>query len=157
MGEFGEDVGGGRRDDERVGGLSSIDVLNGRGSVAGVGAFGSPEAGDDFVAGESGEGERRDELLRGRGHHHMHVEGVLLQIANQFRGLVGSDAAGDANRDLHEYRVQGTGCRVQALWCGRWLNRACAHCLPESAYKANFGISAPSTSGRTVGASSAFT
>ncbi len=72
-----------------------------------------PEAGNDLVASEGGEGERRDELLRGRSHHDVHVEGVLLQIANQLRGFVGSDAAGDADCDLHEYRVQGGGCGVQ--------------------------------------------
>ena len=57
-----------------------------------------PQAGDDFVSGERGEGERLDELLRRLGHDHVNIERLLLQGAHQLRCLVSGDAAGDPNR-----------------------------------------------------------
>jgi hypothetical protein len=38
---------------------------------------------------------------------------MLLQVAHQVRGFVRSDAARNADCDLHEYRLQGTERRVQ--------------------------------------------
>jgi len=94
-----------------------VDVLDGGSGVSLVGILGSPEAGNDFVSGQGGEGERRDEVLRGPGHDHVHVECMLLQFAHQFRGFIRSDAASDADCDLHELRVQRRGCGVQGYRC----------------------------------------
>ena len=80
--EFREDIGGGRSDDEQVGGLRGVDVLDGGVEVA-VGGFGrGPEAGDDLVSGERGEGERLDELHGRLSHNYMDIECVLLQRAD---------------------------------------------------------------------------
>ena len=99
--EFREDVGGGRCDDEQVGGLRGVDVLDGGVEVA-VGGFGrGPEAGDDLLSGERGEGERLDELPGCLGHDYVDIERVLLERTDQFCRLVSGDSAGDADCDLH--------------------------------------------------------
>ena len=67
--------------------------------LAGVGFV--PQAGDDFVAGERGEGERLHEAARGLGHHHVDIERLALQRAHQFRRFVRGNSAGDADRDSH--------------------------------------------------------
>ena len=70
-------------------------------TLAGRGILGAEHFGDDFFAGERGEGERRDEFVRRARHHHLHVEIFLLQAAHQFRGFVSCHSAGDAKRDFH--------------------------------------------------------
>jgi hypothetical protein len=40
---------------------------------------------------------------------------VLLQVADQLRGFIGGNAAGNADRDLHGYRVQEAGSREPGL------------------------------------------
>src|ERR1019366_6451980 len=56
----------------------------------------APHGGDDLVAGERREGERLDKLLRGAGHDDAHLGAVLLEFADEFGCLVGSDPAADA-------------------------------------------------------------
>ena len=102
VGEFCNDVGGRGRDDERVGGLGSVDVLDGRSRISRIRSFRRPETGNDFVSGESGKGEWLDEVLGRLGHHDVDVERLLLQVAHQFRRFVRRDAARNADRDLHE-------------------------------------------------------
>ena len=51
--------------------------------------------GEHFAAGEGREGQRADELLRRRGHHHLDLVALLHQQARQFRGLISCDAAAD--------------------------------------------------------------
>ena len=107
--KFSEDTGRGRRDDQGVGRLRGIDVFDGGVEII-VGRFGrGPQAGDDFVSGERGEGERLNELFRRLGHDHVNIESMLLQGADQLCCLVGGDAAGDANRDLHISNITGLG------------------------------------------------
>ena len=65
-----------------------------------------PKAGDDFVAGERGEGERLDEAAGGLGHDDVDFEGLALQGAHQFCRLVRSNSAGDADRDSHGLIVE---------------------------------------------------
>ena len=96
-----EDIGGGGRDEQKIDALRDGDVLDGAFDVGGRGVVGAEHFGDDFLAGERGEGERSDEFLGGAGHHDLHVELFLLQAADEFRGFVGSDSAGDAQSDLH--------------------------------------------------------
>ncbi len=60
-----------------------------------------PQAGDHLVPGERGKGKRLHKLLRRRGHHHVHFDGLALQRAHQFRRLVRGDSAGDAHRHSH--------------------------------------------------------
>ncbi len=64
-------------------------------------AIAVPQPGNDTVTGKAGERQRSDELLRRRRHRDMHIERVLLQGAYQLRCFIGSNAAGDANHDLH--------------------------------------------------------
>ena len=144
MRKFGKNVGGCRRNDQRIRALRSVDVFDGRSRIARVGAFRRPQAGNDFVSGKSGESEWLDEVLRRLGHHHVNVERLLLQIAHQFRRFVCSDAARNPDRDLHE----------PILRCGQEH-----HYLKNEAdsYGANFGISGASISGFTTGTSSVLT
>ena len=75
-----------------------------------VGDAAVPHVGEDRLAGQRLHGRRRDEAAGGLGHHHLHVGAVLDQQAHEFGGLVGGDAAGDAEHDppvarlCHEFR-----------------------------------------------------
>ena len=104
--KFGQDVGGGRRDHQRLGPLRLADVLDG----GIVGAFGGagliPQAGDDLVAGERGKGERLHKLRGRLGHHHVHFERLALQFAHQFRRLVRGDPARYAYGYSHSLIVE---------------------------------------------------
>ncbi len=100
MGEAGQKIGRRRRDDEEFSRLRLGDVLNRRVEV-GLCVLRAPQAGDDLVPGKRGEGERLHEA-RGRCcHHDVNVQRLGLKRAYQFRRLVGSDSAGDTDRDLH--------------------------------------------------------
>ncbi len=126
--EVREDVGGGRRDEKQVDALRHGDVLDGALDVRGrVGALGAEHFGDYFFAGERGEGERRNEFLRGAGHHDLHVELFLLQAADELRGLVGSDSARDSESDFHggleEAPSAAAGARTSAIHSERYLRR----------------------------------
>ena len=76
------------------------------------GALDGEQVGEDLAAGERGEGERADELLRGRGHHDLHLVALLHQQARQFRGFVSRDAAADAEDDVHTGLENGFGQRI---------------------------------------------
>src|SRR5690348_15984254 len=60
------------------------------------------KSGDDFLARQSGESERSDELLSAAGHDNLNVELFLLKAAHQFRGLICSDSARDSESDAHQ-------------------------------------------------------
>lgn len=109
VGEFGEDVGRGGRDDEGGRGLGLPYVLDaavlGAGHLAGAlrsGVF-APERGDDLVAGDGGEGEGADELLGGARHDDVGVEAGVLELADDLDGLVGGDASGDGDGDFESF------------------------------------------------------
>jgi hypothetical protein len=61
----------------------------------------SKKIGDHFLSAESGEGKRRDELTRGARHHYLDGVALGLQSANEFRGLVSRNSAGNAEGDAH--------------------------------------------------------
>ena len=114
VGELGQDVGRGGGDDQRVGPLRLADVLDavlfGGGFVGAVpGARVVPQAGDDLVAGERGEGERLDESRGRPGHDHMDLKSLALQGAHQFRRFIRGNSAGDAHGDSHGSIVAGFG------------------------------------------------
>jgi hypothetical protein len=93
--EFGEDVGGGWRDEQQVRSLRHGDVFDGAfqiGFAAGLGE----EIGDDFLAAQSGERKRGDEFAGAASHHDLDGEGVLLEAADEFRGFVSRHSAGYA-------------------------------------------------------------
>ena len=79
--EFGDDVCGGRSNEQEIGALRHRNVLDGALEVGGASGGIAEEVGDDFLAGERGEGKRRDKLARGASHHHLHGETVLLKPA----------------------------------------------------------------------------
>ena len=56
---------------------------------------------DNFLSGKRGEGEGTHKFLRGLGHDDLHADAAVLQKADDFGGLISSDAAGDAEGDLH--------------------------------------------------------
>ena len=57
--------------------------------------------GDDAAARDRFERDRADEPRRGVRHHGHDLVAALLQPARDLDGLVGADAAGDAERDQH--------------------------------------------------------
>ena len=97
--QFRNDVGSCGGDDQGVDTLGDGDVLDGAFDVGG--RFSSKQAGDDFLPGQSGEGERRNELLRAARHHHLNFDLLLLQPPDQFGRLVGRYSSGNAERDAH--------------------------------------------------------
>ena len=76
------------------------------------GAFDGEQVGEHLAAGERGERQRPDELLRRRGHHDLHLVPLLHQQARQFRGLVSCDSAADPEDDLHRVLQNGFGHRL---------------------------------------------
>ena len=69
--------------------------------------FRSEQVGDDFFSGESGEGERTNELLGGAGHDDLHADAAVLEQADDLRRLVGCNATGDAESDFHSRKSSG--------------------------------------------------
>jgi len=117
--KFGQNVGCGGSHYERVGPLRFSDVID---AVLLGGIFRAPifpKAGDHFVPGERGKGERLDEFLRRCRHHHVHFHRLALQGAHQFGRFVRGDASGDAHGDSHDVdcsagdRWQVSGFRCQ--------------------------------------------
>ncbi len=98
VGQLGDQVGRGRRDHQQLVLLGHGDVLDG--------ALDGEQIGEHLAAGERGEGQRPDELLRGRGHDGLHLVALLHQQARQLGGLIGRDAAADAQDDLHAAGLQ---------------------------------------------------
>ena len=98
------------RDDDRVGGLGLGDVLDPAFIVEarrGLAVF-APHGGDDLVAGERRERERLDELLGGASHHDANIDFILLERADEFSGLVGSDSAADSNDYAWHFSIHET-------------------------------------------------
>ena len=79
--EFGEDIGGGWRDQQQIRALGYGDVFDGAFQIGFAAGFGE-EIGDDFLAAESGERQRGDKFAGAAGHDHLDGETVLLQAAN---------------------------------------------------------------------------
>ena len=66
------------------------------------------------MAGKRCKGKRLDEFARCGRHHYVHLKGLALQCAHQFRRLVRGNSAGDADRDSHGSIV--AGFEPESLW-----------------------------------------
>ena len=64
------------------------------------------------MAGERGESERLNKLLRRVGHDDVDIEGLPLQSTNKLGGFVGRDSAGDPYGDLHVKIVRSSDLRA---------------------------------------------
>ena len=121
MRKLGNHVRGCRCDQQAVDGLCDGDVLDGGVEIGLLGRR-AEHAGDDLLAGKSGEGEGADKLLRRGGHDDLHARSAILQLANDFGGFVGGDAAGDTQGDLHlafsiaPSRVEQLGRELEVRW-----------------------------------------
>jgi hypothetical protein len=93
VGEFADDIGRRRGDEQQIDGRSQGNVLD-----VGIRAR-LPLIGDDLAAGDGLEGQRADEPGGGLRHDGDHVVAVLLQAARDLDGLVGPDAARNAQSD----------------------------------------------------------
>ena len=69
----------------------------------------------DRSAGQGLQGEGGDELPGTTGHDHPHIGPQLLQLAHQFRGLVGSDAASDAEHNIAIEKMCHCGHRTGTI------------------------------------------
>ena len=101
--ELGENVGGGRHHQQRVNRLRHRDMLDRRIDV-GLGilvAAGSKHVGDDLFTGERGKSQGANKLLCPAGHDDLHADAAVLQQADNFRRLIGCDAAADSERNFH--------------------------------------------------------
>ena len=87
---------------ERIDRLRDRDVFDGRVDVGFMRFVRREHAGDDFLSGKRGKGEGSNELLGGPRHHDLHADAVILQEADDLCRLVGCNAAGDAEGDLHD-------------------------------------------------------
>ena len=94
-----QQVGGGRRHHDQVGLARQADVAD----LALVVEI--EQLGEDAVAGQRADRQRRDELLRRPGQDRAHADGGLAQAADQLQALVGGNAAAD---DQHDAR--GRSC-----------------------------------------------
>ena len=90
---LGQIVGRGGGDEQQVGLARQVDVRHA------VAALRVPRIGEDVLAGERLEGQRRNEVHRRVGHRYLHRSALLDEQAHQFRRLVCRNAAGDAEGD----------------------------------------------------------
>ena len=90
---LGQEVGRGRGNEDQVGFTREVDVRHVVGDAA------VPLVGIDRAARERLEGHWRHEVRGAFGHHHLYVGAGLAKQTYQLRGLVGRDAAGDAEYD----------------------------------------------------------
>ena len=88
------------RDDDQVGGLPERDVAHLGDALV--------EVGVDRVAADRLERRPADEAQRGRGRHDVHVVAREHERAHDADGLVGRDAAGDPDDDLHRRAPRGS-------------------------------------------------
>ena len=94
--------GGGGRDDQNFVILRDADVLHGAAENALAGAvLAGPETSDDFPSGERGKREGLDEFASGIGHDDLDRAAAFAEGTGEFRRLVRSNTAADAERDFH--------------------------------------------------------
>ena len=99
VGELADEVGGGRGDEQQIDRRRERDVLD-------VGVHPRLELiGDDAAARDRLERDRADKARRRVRHHGDDLVAALLQPARDLDGLVGADAAGDAERDQSHNRL----------------------------------------------------
>ena len=127
-GHPGDEVGGGRRHHDQVGVAREPDVAD---LALGVEV---EQLGEHRLVAERPHRQRRDELLRGPGHHGQHLDRQpLAQAADQLQALVGRDAAADDENDAFllravSHRTASAVARgLQALARAASLARVLAH------------------------------
>ncbi len=103
LGKVRKNVGGGGSYQQSVDRLRDRDVLDGGVDVRGMLFSLREHAGNDFFAGECGEGERANKLLGGAGHDDLHANAAVLQEPYNLGCLVSRDAAGDSESNLHMF------------------------------------------------------
>ncbi len=82
--------------------LRDADVFHGAGQrVFGTALGARKQIGQHLAPGQRGEGQRRDELLRGVSQDCLHREAVLHQSASQLRRLVSGYTTANAERYIH--------------------------------------------------------
>ena len=67
------------------------------------------EIGISMLPGDGAGGQRRDEGLRGRGHHHAHGTAALAQAADEVEGFIRGDASPDDEEDAPAADRTGLG------------------------------------------------
>ena len=130
-GELAEQVGGGRCQDDRIGGLGQLDV---RDLLVGVELEHVVEHGS---VRERLEREPADEAARGGGHCHVDHGASLGQHPHQHDRLVGGDAAGHADDDAapgERPEPLGHASVLRAVRAGRSRSRSASHAyrMPRS-------------------------
>ena len=138
VGELGHQVGGGRRDHQKVGLARQPDMAD----IVLVIAV--EQFGEDMVGRQRADRQRGDEFLRGCRHHHAHRRTALAQPADQVERLVGGNAAADDEQDA----LAGEVPRGNGLACATAAAGACwsAH-LPVRAASVSISSMRPACPG----------
>ena len=110
MQQLGHEVGAGRRDEDGVRLAAEVDVRH----VVGLARI--PLRVIDRAVGQGLHGDRRDELARGLGHHHLHGRARLDQGAAKLGRLVAGDAPGQPQDDVFSGEIVHGG----EFSVGRW-------------------------------------
>ena len=119
VGELRQEIGGRRRDDQKVGVARQFDVTH-------LGFVGQrEEIVVDLVARETRDGERRHEFGGRLGHGGAHMGAAFAQTADQVEHLVGGDAAADDEKDAlaGERAHGGLELGVKSRRCPLWAWR----------------------------------
>ena len=90
---LGHQVGGGRRDDDQVGVAREPDMADIELALR------VEQVGEDVLAGERADRQRRDEFCAASVMTHAHRDAALAQPADQVERFVGGDAAADDEQD----------------------------------------------------------
>ena len=106
VGKLGKTVRRGRGDEQQVGFAGEGDVRHAVRRVR------RPGVGDHRLAGERLEGQRGDEAGGSLAHRHLYGRALFDQQADEFGGLVGGNAASDAEEDVFSAEFHGI-CRLE--------------------------------------------
>ncbi len=110
---FRHQIGGRRRDDDEIG-------VAGETNMADIEfALRIEQIGVNVLAGERAGGERRNEMLRGRGENAAHMHAVVLQAANKIERFVGGNAAADDEKHAWMFGGCGAGSLLRRLRADR--------------------------------------
>ncbi len=101
---LGHEIGGRRRDHDEIGVAREPDMAD-----VELGA-GVEQVEMGALAGNGAGRQRRDEFLRGRGHHHPHRAAALAQPPDQVERLVGRDASPDDEENAPASERVWFGC-----------------------------------------------
>ena len=101
---LGHQICGGGADDDQIGRARELDMAH-------LGFFIEVEQfGIGLVAGERGDGKRRDEFLSGLGHDAAARNAATAKFADQLEALIGRDAAADDEENAFLFHGLQIGC-----------------------------------------------